>query len=136
MRQEGIPVLLLFVAAHGQHQNHGVVDSLYAAIGARVVRAGVDLVNVKSFVEGKGELRGKLYVVAGGEHEGERSKRYVLVDEDIGGAAGGELGCSHCVHVGTAAEVVGAEKDVGVVAWCKAQRAEVVDAGGDAWAVG
>lgn len=40
MHQERIPVLLLLVAAHGQHQGHGVVDTLYAVVGAGVVRVG------------------------------------------------------------------------------------------------
>ena len=53
-------------------------------------------------------------------------------DEDVGGAGGGEPGCCHRVHVGTAAEAVGEEKDVGIATWSQRQWAKVLDADGDA----
>ena len=42
-------VVLVLVDIHGQHHGHGVVDVLDAAIGAGVVRTGVDLVDTKAF---------------------------------------------------------------------------------------
>ena len=47
--QQRVQVVLLLVDAHGQHHGHGVVDVLDAAIGAGVVRTGVDLVDTKAF---------------------------------------------------------------------------------------
>ena len=91
MFEKRVPVLLLLVAAHGQHQSHGVVDTLYAAIRAGVVRAGVDLVDAKALVEGVGEFGCEVQAVIGDEREGALPMRNVLVDEDIDGAGGGEL---------------------------------------------
>ena len=42
-----------------------MVDALDAAIGAGMVRAGVDLVDVKPFVDGVGEVPGNLQSVVG-----------------------------------------------------------------------
>ena len=60
MRKHLVPVVLSLVSAHGEHFGHGVVDALDTAIGAGVVRAGVDLAGVKAFVDGVGEVRGKV----------------------------------------------------------------------------
>ena len=137
MRQERIPVLLLLLVAHGQHPGRGVVDKPCAAIGAWVLRARVDFVDAKALVcRGVGELGGKVKAVVGDERDGGHPKRYVLVDEDVGVAGGGELACCHRVNISTAAKAVGEEKNLGVAAWCKGQRAEEVDADGDAWVVG
>ena len=59
VRQQRVPVGLLFVAAPGEHLGQDVVDALYAAVGARVVVAGVDLVDPKAVVDCASELRGK-----------------------------------------------------------------------------
>lgn len=74
MLQQGVPVVLHHVDAHGQHYGHGVVDSLDAAIGAGVVRGGVDLVNTNAFVEGVGGSGGKLQAVIRDERD-EASQR-------------------------------------------------------------
>ena len=50
-----IPVSLLFVADHGEHKGHGVVDTLDTAVGTRVV--GID---AEAVVEGEGKFRAKL----------------------------------------------------------------------------
>ena len=115
---------------------HGVVDVLDTAIGAWVVRAGVDRVHAKAVEDGVGELRGKVQPVVGDEGNGVPPQRYVLVDEDVGVGDGGKLGCRHCVYVGAATEAVGEKGDSGVTAWGKGQRAEVFDDDGDAGAVG
>ena len=135
VRERRVPIVLLLVEAHGYHEGHGVVDALDAAVGEWVVGAGVDLVDAETFVEGDGELSGELHAVVGDESHGAPPKRYVLVDENVSGAGGGELGCFHRVHVGTAAEAVGEETDVGFATWSQRQWAEVVDADGDTWAV-
>ena len=107
VREQRVPVVLLLVEAHGYHEGHGVVDALDAAVGEWVVGAGVDLVDAETFVEGDRELPGELHAVVGDESHGAPPTRYVLVDEDVGGAGGGELGYCYHVHVGTTAEAVG-----------------------------
>lgn len=67
---------------------------------------------------------------------GHPQRGYVLVDEYVRGAGGGELDCCHRVHVGTAAEAVGEENNVGVAALCKGQRAKVVDGDDDVCTAG
>ena len=122
-------------SSYVEHWGYGVVDVLDAAVDPDVVHAGVDLVDAKAFVDGVGDLRGKVRPVVGEERDGTPTQRDVLVDEDVGGSGGSELRCCHCVHVGAAPEVVGEEEDVAVGAWGKGQRTEVVDADGDAGAV-
>ena len=72
----------------------------------------------------------------GDEGDGAPPQRGVLVEEDVGSANGGELGCCHCVYVDAATEAVGGEKGLGVSAWGKGQRAEVVDVHDDTGVVG
>ena len=63
-------VVLVLVDIHGQHHGHGVVDALNAGTVARVIRAGVDLVDTNAFVEGVGELGRKLNPVVGHPQRG------------------------------------------------------------------
>ena len=65
------------------------------------------------------------------EGDGAPPQRCALVEEDVGCARGGELGCCHRAHVGAIAGAVGEKEDVGVTAWGKGQRADVVDADSD-----
>ena len=54
-----IPVRLLFVADHGEHEGYGVVDALDTAVGAQVVGADGDLIDAKAVVEGEGKFGAK-----------------------------------------------------------------------------
>ena len=92
--------------------------------------------DAKVFVDGIGELRAKVQPVVGDEYDGVPPQRWALFDEDGGDGGGGALGCCHCAHVGAAAEAVGEEEDVGVAAWGKGLRTDLIDANGDTGAVG
>ena len=124
MRKQLVPVVLSPVAVRGKRLGYGAVDGLDAIIGAGVVRAGAGLADAKAFVDGIGEPRGKVQSVVRDKGDGAPPQRDVLVDEDVGSANGGELGCCHGVHVGAAAEAVGEEENVGVSEWGKGQRAD------------
>ena len=65
VRELNIPVRLLFVADHSEHEGHGVVDTLDAAVGARVVEAGGNLIDAKADVEGEGKFGTNLKFVVG-----------------------------------------------------------------------
>ena len=54
-----IPVRLLFVDDHDEHEGYGVVDALDTAVGARVVGAGGNLIYAEAVVEGEGKLGAK-----------------------------------------------------------------------------
>ena len=60
-----IPVNVLFVAGHVEHEGHGVVDTLDTVVGARVVGAGGDLIDAEAVVEGEGTLGANLESVVG-----------------------------------------------------------------------
>ena len=60
-----VPVSLLFVADHGEHEGHGVVDTFDTAVGARVVGAGGNLVGAEAVVEGEGKFGAKPESVVG-----------------------------------------------------------------------
>ena len=45
--QLNIPVRLLFVADHCEHEGYGVADALDTAVGARVVGAGGSLIDAE-----------------------------------------------------------------------------------------
>ena len=51
-----IPVILLFIADHGKHKGHGVVDTVDTAVGARVVRTGDNLIDAEAVEEGEGNF--------------------------------------------------------------------------------
>jgi len=115
---------------------HGVVDALGAAVGFWVVGASVDLVDAEALVDGVGELGAEMLGVVGKERHGAPPKRDVAVNEDVGGALGGELGLGDGVHIGSPAEAVGEKQDVAVASGCQGKRSEVVVADQDAGAVG
>ena len=60
MQKLDVPVSLLFVPAHGEHQSHRVIDAFDTAVVARVVGAGGDLVDGQAFVDGAGILQAEL----------------------------------------------------------------------------
>ena len=109
-----IPVSLLFVADHGEHKSHGVVDTLDTAVGTRVVGAGGNLIETEAVVECKGNFGAKLESVYGKQSYRACPERDISVNKDVGRAKGGELGPCSGVHVGVAAEVVRKKEDVGV----------------------
>ena len=66
MREVCIPVILVFVADHGQHLCHGVVYVFDAAVTTRrVVGACREFVYTTEFVDGCRELRAELKAVIG-----------------------------------------------------------------------
>ena len=108
------PVSLLFVADHGEHKGHVVVDTLDTAVGARVVGTGGNLIDAEALVEGEGTFGAKLESVIGKQTYGASPERHISVNKDVGRAGGGELGLCSGVRVGTAAAVVRKKEDVGV----------------------
>ena len=60
-----IPGSLLFVADHGEYKGHGVVDTLDAAVGVRVVGTGGNLIDAEAVVKGEGKVGAKLKSVVG-----------------------------------------------------------------------
>ena len=58
--QLNIPVSLLFVADHGEHEGHGMVNTRDTAVGTRVVGTGGNLIDAEAVVEGEGEFGPKL----------------------------------------------------------------------------
>ena len=51
-----IPVSSSFVADHGEHEGHGVVDALDTAVGARMVGTGGNRIDVEAVVEDEGKF--------------------------------------------------------------------------------
>ena len=47
-------VVLLFIADHGEHLRHRVVDALDSAVTARVIRTRGEFADTKEFVNGEG----------------------------------------------------------------------------------
>ena len=109
---------MFFVADHGEHEDHRVVDALDTAVGAGMVGARGDSVGAEALVEGVGEFEAELKAVC--EKKGNRAspERDVAVDEDVGHAGCGELSLSSGGHIGAAAEAGGEHKDVGVGTGC------------------
>ena len=56
MWELNIPVRLLFVADHGEHEGYGVVDARDTAVGARVVGAGGNIFDAEAVVDGEGRF--------------------------------------------------------------------------------
>ena len=54
-----IAVRFLFVADHGEHKSHSVVDTLDTAIGARVLGTCANCIVAEAFEEGKGSSLGE-----------------------------------------------------------------------------
>ena len=54
---------MLFVADHGEHMGHGVVDTLDTAVGERVVGTGGSLIDAEAVVEGEGKFGANLETV-------------------------------------------------------------------------
>ena len=65
MREVCIPVILVFVADHGQHLHHGVVYAFDTPVTTRVVDACLEFVHTKEFVDGCRELLAKLKAAVG-----------------------------------------------------------------------
>lgn len=77
--------------------------------------AGIYFVHAEAFADGAGNIGAKRLSTV--RDEAPMELVYLtLVNEDVGGARGGELGSCCGVHVGEADEAVGEEKDVGVAA--------------------
>ena len=57
VREVCIPVILVFVAYHGQHLRHGVIYAFYSPVTTRVVGACRYFVYTKELVDGCCELR-------------------------------------------------------------------------------
>ena len=68
----------------------------------------------------------------GEETNGASPRRDVLVDQNVGGALGGEFGRRHGVHVCAPAESVGEKKNVGIPLGSDWEGAEIVNADRDA----
>ena len=60
MRKLDVPVGLMFVPAHGEHQSHRVIDAFDTAVGAGVVGADGDIHDAQAFVDDAGMLRAEL----------------------------------------------------------------------------
>lgn len=61
MRKLLAPIVSLFIDPNLEHLLYRrTVGPLDAAVGAKVVRAGVDLVDTKAFVDGAGKVGDKL----------------------------------------------------------------------------
>ena len=73
--------------------------------------------------------------VVGEKSNGASSQRDVFVDQNVGGALGGEFGRRHGVHVCAPAESVGEKKNVGIPLGSDWEGAEIVNADEDAGAV-
>ena len=108
------PVGLLFVADHGEHEGHGVVDALTTAIGVRVVGVGGHFIDAEAVVEGEGTFGEKLESFVGNDSDGASPEMGVSVNKDVGRAGGDELSLCSSVHVGAAAETVVEKEDVRV----------------------
>ena len=65
VREVCIPVILVFVADHGQHLRHGVVYAFDAPVTTRVIGACRDFVYTKEFVDGCRELCAELKAIIG-----------------------------------------------------------------------
>ena len=65
VREVYIPVILVFVAGHGQHLRHGVVYAFDAPVTTRVVGACREFVYTKEFVDDCRKLRTELKAVVG-----------------------------------------------------------------------
>ena len=65
VREVYIPVILVFVAEHGQHLRHGMVYAFDTPVTTRVVGACREFVHTKEFVDGCCELRAELKAVVG-----------------------------------------------------------------------
>ena len=65
VREVYIPVMLVFVADHGQHLRHGVVYAFDTPVTTRVVGARCEFVYPKGFVDDCHELCAELKAVVG-----------------------------------------------------------------------
>ena len=109
-----IPVSSLFVADHGEHKGHSVIGTLDAAVGARLVGAGGNLINAEAVVEGEGKFGEKLESVVGKKSDESSPERDISIDKDVGRVRRGEWSLCSDVHVGAAAEMVRKKEAVGV----------------------
>ena len=76
MRELNIPVCLVFVADHGEHEVHDVVDTRDTAVGAWTVGAGGTLM-AEAVVEGEGTFGANLESVVGKKSDGASPERNV-----------------------------------------------------------
>ena len=65
VREVYIPVILVFVADHGQHLRHGVVYAFDTPVTTRVIGACPEFVHTKEFVDGCRDLRAEWKAVVG-----------------------------------------------------------------------
>ena len=89
-----------------------MVNALDSAVGAGVVTARWDFVDVEALIESAGEFGAELWTVVGEKGDGASPEGDVTIDEDIPCAGCGELGLSRGVHVGAAADTVGEKENI------------------------
>ena len=106
VRQVDVPVVLSFVDDHRQHLSHGVVDPLGATVAVGVLGARRDVSHAEELVHGKRQLGAGLLSIIEEEAGRAPPKRYILVDQDLGGAVGREFCCRDGVHVCAASESI------------------------------
>lgn len=106
MRQVDVPVVSSFVDDHRENLTHGVIGALDAIVVVRVVGTRRDAPHVQKLVNGKCQLGAEFQSMIGEEAGWAPLKRYVIVDQDTGGAFSREFRSRVSVHVCASAEPI------------------------------
>ena len=132
MRELFIPVVLELVDDHCQHLCHRVIYTFHLTVAVWVVGAGGNLSNPEKLIYGVRKLGAELEAVIREDAARTTPEGNIPVDENVGRALIGERCRSNGVHVGSAAETISESQDVGISPRRHWERAEIVNADGDA----
>ena len=132
VRELFIPVISEVVDDHCQHLGHRMVHTFHPTVAVWVVGAGGNFSNPEKLIYGVRKLGAELEAVVREDAARAPPERNIPVDENVSRALSGELCRSDGVHVGSAAETISEKQDVGISSRRHRERAEKVDADGDA----